>query len=235
METYQLGEPPTRTQLPETDARVISFNRGEGNAPVVTIDGEQLEHRIVYHSPDGFEFGYLGSGPADLALNILGLVLSEKEAFRLHQQFKFAILRSIDFHGGELTMTAVIEWIRGVYHNELTNPRTIEQEAELRRYWQYALEQENEYSLAKNGDPLGDEDPPAEAEPELAKPCSDAFCKECRTGENEEELFLENVARHLRRPLTDEEKHKAKLAYELDYNELYAARSIAADAAGIEK
>lgn len=26
---------------------------------------------VVHHSPDGFEYGYAGSGPADLALNIL--------------------------------------------------------------------------------------------------------------------------------------------------------------------
>ena len=31
---------------------------------------EQLTH-IDYHSPDGFEWGYGGSGPADLALAIL--------------------------------------------------------------------------------------------------------------------------------------------------------------------
>lgn len=32
---------------------------------------EPLRQRIVYHSPTGFEWGYPGSGPADLALNIL--------------------------------------------------------------------------------------------------------------------------------------------------------------------
>ncbi len=32
---------------------------------------EPLKH-LVLHSPDGFEWGYLGSGPADLALAILG-------------------------------------------------------------------------------------------------------------------------------------------------------------------
>lgn len=34
-------------------------------------DREPLRQRIVYHSPTGFEWGYAGSGPADLALNIL--------------------------------------------------------------------------------------------------------------------------------------------------------------------
>lgn len=37
---------------------------------VVTVDGQPLKHR-VRHSPTGFEWGYLGSGPSDLALSIL--------------------------------------------------------------------------------------------------------------------------------------------------------------------
>lgn len=37
---------------------------------VVTVDGQPLKHR-VRHSPTGYEWGYLGSGPADLALSIL--------------------------------------------------------------------------------------------------------------------------------------------------------------------
>ena len=36
----------------------------------VLVDGKPLKH-IVRHSPDGFNWGYGGSGPADLALSIL--------------------------------------------------------------------------------------------------------------------------------------------------------------------
>jgi hypothetical protein len=44
---------------------------------------------IIYHSPDGFEYGYGGSGPADLALNILFAVTKDKDfAMKYHQQFK---------------------------------------------------------------------------------------------------------------------------------------------------
>lgn len=48
--------------------------RTSNGARVFRVEGEErapLQHRIVYHSPTGFEFGYAGSGPADLALNIL--------------------------------------------------------------------------------------------------------------------------------------------------------------------
>jgi hypothetical protein len=35
-----------------------------------------VPHLVVHHSPDGFEFGYSGSGPTDLALNICQLYLN---------------------------------------------------------------------------------------------------------------------------------------------------------------
>lgn len=37
---------------------------------LITVDGKPLKH-IVRHSPTGMNFGYGGSGPADLALSIL--------------------------------------------------------------------------------------------------------------------------------------------------------------------
>ncbi len=48
--------------------------RTSSGARVFRVDGNMrapLRHRIVYHSPSGFEWGYAGSGPSDLALNIL--------------------------------------------------------------------------------------------------------------------------------------------------------------------
>ena len=46
-----------------------------GHCPVAIYeDGKflsHLKHRFIEHSPDGFQWGYEGSGPADLALNML--------------------------------------------------------------------------------------------------------------------------------------------------------------------
>lgn len=36
-----------------------------------------VPHTITYHSPSGFEWGYGGSGPADLALNLAELVVQK--------------------------------------------------------------------------------------------------------------------------------------------------------------
>jgi len=47
----------------------------------------ELEHK-VHHSPTGFEFGYYGSGPADLARSILWDYLGEEPPPALYQEFK---------------------------------------------------------------------------------------------------------------------------------------------------
>lgn len=55
-----------------------------------------LKQRLVRHSPDGFQWGYGGSGPADLAANMLYdylLRIHRKKAraiaVDLHQSFKW--------------------------------------------------------------------------------------------------------------------------------------------------
>lgn len=44
---------------------------------------------IERHSPDGFNWGYAGSGPADTALSILTDCLGKENAAQLYQCFKF--------------------------------------------------------------------------------------------------------------------------------------------------
>jgi hypothetical protein len=43
---------------------------------------------VYNHSPDGFSWGYEGSGPAQLALAILCDAIGPTEAMRWHQDFK---------------------------------------------------------------------------------------------------------------------------------------------------
>lgn len=58
-------------------------------------------HHFVKHSPTGFEMGYGGSGPADLAYSILvhwflsykfSLEEAQEEAWAQHQAFKWAFV-----------------------------------------------------------------------------------------------------------------------------------------------
>jgi Family of unknown function (DUF6166) len=49
----------------------------------------QLRLEVVNHSPTGFEWGYSGSGPAQLALALLLDVIHDQTmAIQLHQAFK---------------------------------------------------------------------------------------------------------------------------------------------------
>jgi hypothetical protein len=64
---------------------------------VIELDGStrplRLRLDLTNHSPTGFEWGYDGSGPAQLALALLADATGDDEAaVRLHQQFKFAVI-----------------------------------------------------------------------------------------------------------------------------------------------
>lgn len=51
---------------------------------------------VYNHSPDGFSWGYGGSGPAQLALAILCDAIGPAEAVRFHQEFKRARIATLE-------------------------------------------------------------------------------------------------------------------------------------------
>jgi hypothetical protein len=75
-------------------AYVITRILGRVGCTVLEIPGEDRELvHVCCHSPDGFEAGYGGSGPADLALSILTDFLGSQEAaWAEHQPFKWAFI-----------------------------------------------------------------------------------------------------------------------------------------------
>src|SRR5258706_15369756 len=80
--------------------------RREGYAAQVTVNGRRLNPRLDLwnHSPTGFEWGYHGSGPAQLALALLADHLgNDQEAVRLHQDFKRAVVAGLDRRHWTLT------------------------------------------------------------------------------------------------------------------------------------
>ena len=80
--------------------------RREGYAALVMVNGGPLNPRLDLwnHSPTGFEWGYGGSGPAQLALAILADHLNDdEEAVRLHQDFKREVVANFDSRGWMLT------------------------------------------------------------------------------------------------------------------------------------
>jgi hypothetical protein len=65
----------------------------------------------VFHSPTGFEWGYGGSGPADLAFNILAMFVDKEYAFKYHQQFKWDFVAKIPREGGTISGLDIICWL----------------------------------------------------------------------------------------------------------------------------
>ena len=64
-----------------------------GHAVDVTVNGRALDPRfdLWNHSPTGFEWGYAGSGPAQLALALLADHLADdQEALEFYQRHIFS-------------------------------------------------------------------------------------------------------------------------------------------------
>lgn len=70
----------------------------------------------VRHSPSGIEWGYTGSGPADLALSVLLAFADEVTAEALHVRFKDEVVAQLPHEGGVLRARAVRCWIEHASH-----------------------------------------------------------------------------------------------------------------------
>jgi hypothetical protein len=70
---------------------------------------------LFNHSPLGYEWGYLGSGPSQLALAILAhATKSDKKAMLLHHDFKEAFIAGISREVGSewrITRQEVLAWV----------------------------------------------------------------------------------------------------------------------------
>jgi hypothetical protein len=68
--------------------------------------------RVFNHSPDGFNWGYGGSGPAQLALALLLIAgVPEAAAVRLHQRFKSEVIARLQQGDFSLDYGQLESWI----------------------------------------------------------------------------------------------------------------------------
>jgi len=81
----------------------------------VYIDGKLLDplrsQKVYNHSPDGFNWGYGGSGPAQLALAILLEFTDIDTAVKHYSDFKWAFLACLKEDTFELDSDVVKKWI----------------------------------------------------------------------------------------------------------------------------
>ncbi|HXT10548.1 MAG TPA: DUF6166 domain-containing protein [Candidatus Angelobacter sp.] len=95
-------------------------NRTKAGAMVV-VDGEILELRLDLrnHSPTGFDWGYHGSGAAQLALAILAHHLGgDEEALNLYQRFKWAVIAELPKHRWLLTSREIDAALQRIRESE---------------------------------------------------------------------------------------------------------------------
>jgi hypothetical protein len=108
--------------------------RRRGPMPDITctrmVDGTaacSLPRRHRHHSREGFDFGYSGVGPADLALNILAATLPlepgddgvrladtsqvSKAAWDLHEAFTRDVVARLPHEGGVISTQAIRDWV----------------------------------------------------------------------------------------------------------------------------
>jgi Family of unknown function (DUF6166) len=93
----------------------------QGYAVIVTVNGRSLNPRLdLYnHSPTGFEWGYCGSGPAQLALAILADHLSDdREALNLYQRFKWAVVVGLPRRRWILTSLIIDQILQNIRNQE---------------------------------------------------------------------------------------------------------------------
>jgi hypothetical protein len=65
------------------------------------------------HSPTGFEWGYSGSGPAQLALALLVDALGDRDrAVKLHQAYKARVVGVLPQNEWTLTQIEILEVVK---------------------------------------------------------------------------------------------------------------------------
>jgi len=100
-----------------------------------------IPQRHVHYAPTGFDWGFGGSGPTDLALNVLALFLPlapdasgvavrdgssvSEAAWVLHQAFKYDLIATLPRAGGHISAETIRAWITAhpiVAANTLLSP-----------------------------------------------------------------------------------------------------------------
>lgn len=105
---------------PNPTIRFAGQRRGHDTTVTMTVEGATRDlplHLDVYrHSPSGFEWGYHGSGPAQLALALCVEVVGPARALRVHQAVKERLVAPLDGDDWVLSGHQVLQVIEAEEH-----------------------------------------------------------------------------------------------------------------------
>lgn len=95
--------------------KISGYVKYDDTHRVVFVDDNYLSPRhslkIVNHSPDGFSWGYAGSGPAQLAFAILLEVVGAEKAKKHYQDFKDEFIVPLDIDSDFIIEVDIEKWI----------------------------------------------------------------------------------------------------------------------------
>lgn len=106
----------------------IGWRDSDGKTVISINEDERREFRLLPNqsqkifnlSPDGFEWGYGGSGPAQLALALLLDATGDKqETKEFYQRFKVARVMGFPHEGWRITQDEIITWLQNEQVREL--------------------------------------------------------------------------------------------------------------------
>ena len=87
--------------------QIVNYDRN-GTLGILSPAASQ---KLINHSPDGFNWGYSGSGPAQLALGLLlDATHDPATAMRYYQDFKFDIVSGWG-ENWSITATEILDWL----------------------------------------------------------------------------------------------------------------------------
>lgn len=83
-----------------------------GNQTTVTCNDKPLDLHLdlADHSPMGFEWGYNGSGPKQLALAMLAEAFTDDEALEYYEQFMYDVITPLNDRKWEMTSSDIQSW-----------------------------------------------------------------------------------------------------------------------------
>ena len=122
-ETMKAGKPRqenvTVATLRESDmpreSKPLAVGIRDGNEVEVSVGGRPLDWRaslkVAAHSPTGPEWGYRGSGPAQLALALLMDMTDDATARRHYQQFNDEMIATLPKAGWTIPCNEITEWV----------------------------------------------------------------------------------------------------------------------------
>ena len=99
--------------------RAVKTYRGQRNSGrcTVEVDNQLLDPRydLRSHLSEGFDWGYVGGGPARLALAILADCVGDEQAIGCYQPFHLQVISPLNRTCWELSEERVNEWVRARY------------------------------------------------------------------------------------------------------------------------